>query len=177
MVLSPPQHLLMQSLPGLKSLTAFRIVAFRPEDTCPYVGNELRRFTIDNLSHCPGLKIEYVAINSNVLRIARGARGAAKGVLKKRRSGGGAGGEAGASGGGLGGGLGVAGGVGIGPGSGAGIGPGMPDASSSGEEDADGSESDGEEGGGLVMDVVAILNFGEVEGVRIFEKDVLGGKL
>lgn len=134
------QHLLMQSLPGLKSLTAFRIVAFRSEDNCPWLSSELRRFTIDNLSHCPHLRIEYLAINSAVWRIARrGISAKGKSGVQKTTALGGA------------------------------------DASSE-EDDADSSESEAE-GVGLAMDIVANLKFYEVEGVRIFEKDVLGGKL
>ncbi|KAA6410485.1 MAG: hypothetical protein FRX48_05907 [Lasallia pustulata] len=64
-------HLLMQSLPGLTALTAFRIVAFRSEDSCPWVSNELRKFTVDNLSHCPRLRLRWLGINSHVSEIRR----------------------------------------------------------------------------------------------------------
>lgn len=50
------------------------------------------------------------------------------------------------------------------------------DTDADADADADASESD-DEAAGLAMGIVASLKFCEVEGVRIFEKDVLGGKL
>lgn len=150
----------MQSLPGLKSLTAFRIVAFRSEDTCPWLSTELRQFTIDNLSHCPHLKLEYLAINSTVSKIGRrekrpkGPHGQkAAGDSRRVRMGIGAvdaiSGESDSA---------------------------DADTDADADADADASESE-DEAAGLAMGIVASLKFCEVEGVRIFEKDVLGGKL
>lgn len=141
----------MQSLPGLKSLTAFRIVAFRSEDTCPWLSTELRKFTIDNLSHCPHLQIEYLAINNMVSKIARREK-VVKGTHIGNKT---------------------AGGIGS-----VGMGTGVADATNGEDEEdeADASESE-EEAGGLAMGIVANLKFCEVDGVRIFERDVLQGKL
>lgn len=154
----------MQSLPGLKSLTAFRIVAFRSEDTCPWLSTELRKFTIDNLSHCPHLKLEYLAINSAA------SKPVSKIGRREKRPKGPHGQDI----------AGDSGRVRLGIGAVDAISgesdSADADTDADADADADASESE-DEAAGLAMGIVASLKFCEVEGVRIFEKDVLGGKL
>lgn len=62
----------MQYIPGLVSLRAIHIIHFRNNDTCIWVMRELVRFMVDNLSHRPGLKVEWIAVaEDRVDRIVR----------------------------------------------------------------------------------------------------------
>jgi hypothetical protein len=58
-------------MPGLDSLRALHAIKFRTNDQCMWVLQEFRRFTADNLSHHPHLKLEYVAVDISVDRIIR----------------------------------------------------------------------------------------------------------
>ena len=70
-VLIVSQHVLMQGLPGMKSLIALYILAIRTTDHCQTIGRECRKFTIDNITHCPELKIRYLAMSGLVFELAR----------------------------------------------------------------------------------------------------------
>jgi hypothetical protein len=52
----------MQFLPGLVNLRAIHIIHFRNNDTCIWVMREILRFMVDNLSHLPQLKVEWIAM-------------------------------------------------------------------------------------------------------------------
>jgi hypothetical protein len=59
------QHCLMQHIAGLVSLRALHVVRLRNNDTCVWVMRETKRFLIDNISHYPHLKLEYIAIDED----------------------------------------------------------------------------------------------------------------
>lgn len=62
----------MQYFSGLVSLRALNILHFRNNDTCIWVMREILRFIVDNLSHHPELKLEWIAMeNDRVDRIIR----------------------------------------------------------------------------------------------------------
>ncbi|KAG5978982.1 hypothetical protein E4U43_006969, partial [Claviceps pusilla] len=54
-------HAFMQYFAGLVNLRAINILHFRNNDTCVWVMRELFRFIVDNLSHHPQLKLEWIA--------------------------------------------------------------------------------------------------------------------
>lgn len=47
------------------------ILAVRTTDQCASIARECRKFTIDNISHCPDLKIRYLAMAGMVFELAR----------------------------------------------------------------------------------------------------------
>jgi hypothetical protein len=55
----------MQHLSGLVSLRALHIVQLRNDDTCVWVMRETKRFLIDNLTHHPHLKLEWISIDDD----------------------------------------------------------------------------------------------------------------
>lgn len=55
----------MQHIAGLIRLRALLIVHLRNDDTCVWVMRETKRFLIDNVSHYPHLKLEYVSIDED----------------------------------------------------------------------------------------------------------------
>lgn len=55
----------MQHLAGLVSLRALHIIQLRNDDTCVWVMRETKRFLIDNLSHHPHLKLEWISIDDD----------------------------------------------------------------------------------------------------------------
>ena len=66
----------MQGLPGLKNLLAMHIFAIRSTDSCHAVGREARKFTIDTMTHCPGVRVKYLAMAGIVFELARRPRSA-----------------------------------------------------------------------------------------------------
>ena len=64
-------HTFLQFMPGLISLRALHTIQFRTDDTCMWVCREFRKFTADNVSHNPHLKLEYIALDSSVERLVR----------------------------------------------------------------------------------------------------------
>ncbi|KAK0620295.1 hypothetical protein B0T14DRAFT_457159 [Immersiella caudata] len=56
-------HTYMQHLSGLINLRALHIIQLRNDDTCVWVMRETKRFLIDNLSHHPHLKLEWISID------------------------------------------------------------------------------------------------------------------
>ena len=71
----------MRGLPGLKSLVAMHILAIRTSEPCATIIRECRRFTIDNIGHCPQLKIRYLAMTGMVFEL--GVRRQSRPVRKK----------------------------------------------------------------------------------------------
>lgn len=55
----------MQYFSGLVSLRAINILHFRNNDTCIWVVREILRFIVDNLSHYPELKLEWIAMEDD----------------------------------------------------------------------------------------------------------------
>ncbi len=55
----------MQQLAGLVSLRALNIIQLRNDDTCVWVMRETKRFLVDNLSHHPELKLEWIPIDDD----------------------------------------------------------------------------------------------------------------
>lgn len=55
----------MQHIAGLASLRALHVVHLRNDDTCVWVMRETKKFLIDNVSHYPDLKLEYIAIDED----------------------------------------------------------------------------------------------------------------
>jgi len=66
-----PQHTFLQFMPGLTSLRAFHTIQFRTDDVCVWVYREFRKFTVDNISHNPDMKLEYIAVDNSVERLVR----------------------------------------------------------------------------------------------------------
>ncbi|QPH15895.1 hypothetical protein C2857_000415 [Epichloe festucae Fl1] len=54
-------HAFMQYFSGLVNLRAINILHFKNNDTCIWVMREILRFIVDNLSHHPELKLEWIA--------------------------------------------------------------------------------------------------------------------
>ncbi|KAK4174033.1 hypothetical protein QBC36DRAFT_334580 [Triangularia setosa] len=182
-------HTFMQRLAGLVSLRALHIAQLRNEDTCVWVMRETKKFLIDNLSHHPNLKLEWISIDDDdrVERLIRARdlpkRGRdnkqqkEKKKKKKKKQEGGA--------------------VGLGSTSsglilpsieteGSGSSSAWMDAiggngsSDDGSEDSD-EEEDGEEDDerfrASKIETVGDMRFYDVYGVRIFEKEVVSGRL
>ena len=59
----------MQLLPHLKTLYALHIVALRSADRIHQLQNESISFAVDNLSHCPDMKLRYIAMVGQVVAL------------------------------------------------------------------------------------------------------------
>ncbi|KAK4126657.1 hypothetical protein N657DRAFT_662807 [Parathielavia appendiculata] len=85
-------HCLMQHIYGLASLRALHVVHLRNDDTCVWVMRETKKFLIDNVSHYPDLKLEWIAIDEDdrvdkLVRVpspAQDGNGASDGEGKKK---------------------------------------------------------------------------------------------
>ncbi|PNY23230.1 Uncharacterized protein TCAP_06824 [Tolypocladium capitatum] len=65
-------HAFMQYFSGLRNLRAINILHFKNNDTCIWVMREILRFIVDNLSHHPELKLEWIAMEDDrVDRVVR----------------------------------------------------------------------------------------------------------
>ncbi|KAF4126469.1 F-box domain [Geosmithia morbida] len=65
-------HAFMQYISGAAKLRALHILRFRNNDTCVWVRREIRRFIVDNLSHHPESKLEWIATqDERVDRVVR----------------------------------------------------------------------------------------------------------
>ncbi|KAL2691958.1 hypothetical protein Neosp_002353 [[Neocosmospora] mangrovei] len=60
-------HAFMQYFAGLVNLRAINILRFRNNDTCIWVMREILNFIVDNLSHHPELKLEWIAMEDDRL--------------------------------------------------------------------------------------------------------------
>ncbi|TLD31688.1 hypothetical protein PspLS_02791 [Pyricularia sp. CBS 133598] len=56
-------HTFMQNMGGLVNLIALLIIRLRNEDTCVWVMRETKKFFLDNLSHHPEMKLEWLSID------------------------------------------------------------------------------------------------------------------
>lgn len=77
----------MQSLSGLVNLQALHVIQLRNDDTCVWVMRETKRFFVDNLSHYPEMKLEWISIDDDdrVERILRPADTPRKEKSKKSK--------------------------------------------------------------------------------------------
>ncbi|KAF4633395.1 hypothetical protein G7Y89_g4716 [Cudoniella acicularis] len=167
-------HTLLQFMPGMTSLRALHTIAFRTDDTCLWVMREFRKFTVDNVSHNPEMKLEYLALDQYVDRLVRRSKAyaSAKKAADKKGKGKGPDNAKALAEMVLGpGGTWPDGGVISGSGSSITAGPLVDWQASSDEEDS------GVIVGkmGLKVEAVEGIRFCDIVGVRIFERDVMGG--
>lgn len=59
----------MQLLPHLKSLYALHIITLRSSDRSNQLHGESISFAVDNLSHCPDMKLRFIAIMNQVMAL------------------------------------------------------------------------------------------------------------
>ena len=59
----------MQLLPRLKGLYALHIITLRFTDRSVQLRNESISFAVDNLSHCPEMKLRYIAMMDQVMAL------------------------------------------------------------------------------------------------------------
>ena len=59
----------MQLLPRLKTLYALHIITLRSTDRSVQLQGESISFAVDNLSHCPDMKLRYIAMMSQVMAL------------------------------------------------------------------------------------------------------------
>ena len=149
----------MQHLSGLVSLRALHIVRLRNDDTCVWVMRETKRFLIDNVSHHPELKLEWVSVDDDdrVERLIRPSNYPKKDKKSKKSKG-----KQKAT---------VGGGVTSG---GTDVFPLLPppdswDVSSESEDDEDLQD--------VKLETMENIHFYDVWGVRIFKKEVVNGRL
>jgi hypothetical protein len=162
-------------MPGLTSLRAWHTNSFRTDDTCMWVHREFRKFAVDALSHNPHIKLEYIALDTSVDRLVR--RSKAKLNKKSDRKGKGKATDNAKA---------LAEMV-LGPGgtwpdggvintSSAAVTNGLLfDWQISSDEELDPAPVVGKLG--LRIETAEGIRFSDIVGVRIFEKDVIGGRL
>lgn len=154
----------MQHLSGLVNLRALHIVRLRNDDTCVWVMRETKRFLIDNVSHHPELKLEWVSVDDDdrVERLIRPSSFSKKDKKSEKSKGK----QKAVS---------VLGANSV---SGAGIGsdafPLLPppdswDISSESEDDEDLNDTK--------LETMENIHFYDVWGVRIFKKEIVSGRL
>ncbi|KAM4056630.1 F-box-like domain-containing protein [Hirsutella rhossiliensis] len=155
-------HAFMQYFSGLSNLRAINILHFKNNDTCIWVMREILRFIVDNLSHHPELKLEWIAMeDERVDRVVRPSEvaGEAREAQPTKRSKGKSKGKAH-----------VPNGMTL-----DGAYPLLPVDGLESESDSDGEVSDS--GTRLRFKTVGPLQFYDVWGVKIFEKEVRSGRL
>lgn len=213
----------MQHIAGLSQLRALHVVHLRSDDTCVWVMRETKQFLIDNVSHYPHLKLEWIAINEDdradrLIRTSswRDGNGSNSGKGKEKDAGSTSAGsgtsaasgdqkgkgksllpdpgvsaeevdvsvmiatELGSSGsggswtGGGGGGSGSS-----GSSAGLGLGIGGSNSAAAALDESDSEDETGEDGGflGQKIETVEGISFCDIEGVRIFKKEVVAGRL
>ncbi|KAF4991577.1 hypothetical protein FGRMN_7696 [Fusarium graminum] len=149
-------HAFMQYFAGLINLRAINILRFRNNDTCIWVMREILNFIVDNLSHHPELKLEWIAMEDDRLdRVIRPTDISDEGEKSRNK------GKEKAT---------------IDPHH---YNPNFPvlpslGSDSESEEDDDDASNCGKR---LRLKTVGVLQFYEVWGVRIFDKEVRSGRL
>ncbi|KAG9230361.1 hypothetical protein BJ875DRAFT_385330 [Amylocarpus encephaloides] len=171
-------HTLLQSIPGMVSLRALHTNYFRQEDQCEWIKSNFGKFLVDTVSHSPQMQLEYVALGQQIERLVRRAKASPSHESNKKGKGKATDNYKVLSEMVLGSSL-----------------P-WPDGSSinnhaSSSNTASGapyfdwqasSDDESEHGPvvgklGLRIETVEGIRFSDVSGVRIFEKDVIGGRL
>lgn len=150
-------HTLFQNISGLRVLKALHIISFRAEDTCVFVVQELRRFAIDIMSCHPQHKLEYIGLGSalaQITRFVKKSEAKAEGKKEKSKA------KSFAT-------------LHTDP-----LSPIDIDGFGLSDSESD-YESDGgiECGNGVKLKVSESIRFSEVEGVRIFMRDAVHGRL
>ncbi|KAM0420585.1 hypothetical protein ACHAPT_011631 [Fusarium lateritium] len=149
-------HAFMQYFAGLVNLRAINILRFRNNDTCIWVMREILNFIVDNLSHHPELKLEWIAMEDDRLdRVIRPSDTPDEGVKRRDK-----GKEK----------------VSIGPHHSDSAFPVLPPLASDSESDDDDDDASNC-GKRLRLKTVGVLQFFEVWGVRIFDKEIRTGRL
>jgi hypothetical protein len=155
-------------MPGLVNLRALHTIDFRHDDTCVWLMHEFRGFAVDAISHNPHMKLEYLALGPAVERLVRHIpkkvdKGKAK--VKSNNT--------------------------VSNKNLMDMLPGHPESESAmallkmgvfGNVPGSKAESDDEElhahgKNGLVVETIEGIEFSDIPGVRVFEKDVLYGRL
>ncbi|TVY82215.1 hypothetical protein LSUE1_G007323 [Lachnellula suecica] len=163
-------HCLLQAMPGLTSLRALHCIQFRTDDRCSWAIREWKKFTADAVAHNPSMALEYLALDQSVDRLVRRSKPKTKADKK---------------------GKGKASSVAStfadiikgldgkysddsvgGPYT---PGPNYDWLATSSDEEADAMSYVGKLG--LRIETIENIRFGDITGVRIFEKDVIGGRL
>ncbi|KAK3318294.1 F-box domain-containing protein [Apodospora peruviana] len=160
-------HIFMQHLSGLVSLRALHIVRLRNDDTCVWVMRETKKFLIDNVSHHPHLKLEWVSVDDEdrVERLIRPSASVTKSKDKKSKK---SKGKQKASS--------------AGPGGGGGGNNDMfpllppPDSWENSGHSSD-SDEDDEDLHEMKIETLENVHFYDVWGVRIFKKESVYGRL
>ncbi len=140
-------------MPGLVNLHALNIIHFRSEDTCAWVTRETRRFIIDTLVHYPSLKLEYLTIDNGhverILRLPLEPNNLGLGNKHSKAKGKNKATNSLVDG----------------------------DTSSSDSDLSSDSDEDTSPNGKFKMDTVPHMQFHDIWGIRIFEKEVVAGRL
>ena len=167
----------MQNMSGLVNLRALHIIQLRNDDTCVWVMRETKKFLIDNLTHHPEMKLEWLSIDDDrVERIVRhyGPSDADKKRRRQRQSKKTKGKQkasaaaAAAAGNASPGFLGNA------------MFPLLPALDSwgpGGDSDEDDDEDDDDDDQAMRLETIENIHFYDVWGVKIFKKEVLTGRL
>lgn len=163
-------HTFMQHLGGLVNLRALNVISFRNDDTCVWVMRETRKFLVDNLSHHPHLKLEWISIDDDrVERIIRPPPQTPAAKAEEKRNKKGKSKPTGSA-------FGAFGGPGTSTGSGAPSG--FPPLPMPGwETDSDSDDEDTDIVANTKLETVEGVHFYDVWDVRIFKKEVMAGRL
>ncbi|KAF5980421.1 hypothetical protein FCOIX_4846 [Fusarium coicis] len=149
-------HAFMQYFAGLVNLRAINILRFRNNDTCIWVMREILNFIVDNLSHHPELKLEWIAMEDDRLdRVIRPTDAIEDGEKRRGK------GKEKAT---------------VHPHHNSSNLPVLPSwgSDSESEEDDDDASNCGKR---LRLKTVGVLQFYEVWGVKIFDKEIRSGRL
>ncbi|ENH73869.1 hypothetical protein FOC1_g10011189 [Fusarium oxysporum f. sp. cubense race 1] len=149
-------HAFMQYFAGLVNLRAINILRFRNNDTCIWVMREILNFIVDNLSHHPELKLEWIAMEDDRLdRVIRPTDAIEEGEKRRDK------GKEKAT---------------VHPHHNSSNLPVLPSwgSDSESEEDDDDASNCGKR---LRLKTVGVLQFYEVWGVKIFDKEIRSGRL
>ncbi|KAF4971759.1 hypothetical protein FZEAL_9750 [Fusarium zealandicum] len=149
-------HAFMQYFAGLINLRAINILRFRNNDTCIWVMREILNFIVDNLSHHPELKLEWIAMEDDRLdRVIRPSDTPEEGVKRRDK------GKEKAV---------------VNPHHNDSNLPVLPSWGSESESDEDDDDASNC-GKRLRLKTVGVLQFYEVWGVKIFDKEIRSGRL
>ncbi|KAF5009024.1 hypothetical protein FDECE_4738 [Fusarium decemcellulare] len=149
-------HAFMQYFAGLINLRAINILRFRNNDTCIWVMREILNFIVDNLSHHPELKLEWIAMEDDRLdRVIRPSDTPEEGVKRRDK------GKEKAI---------------ANPHHNDSALPVLPSWGSDSESDEDDDDASNC-GRRLRLKTVGVLQFYEVWGVKIFDKEIRTGRL
>ncbi|KAH7136444.1 hypothetical protein EDB81DRAFT_79565 [Dactylonectria macrodidyma] len=154
-------HAFMQYFSGLVNLRAIHILHFRNNDTCIWVMREILNFIVDNLSHHPELKLEWIAMEDDRLdHVIRPSESAKKGEEGSKRRDKGKGKAV------------------TGPNHDDNTLPVLPMSDWGSDTDSDEDDDDAFHcGKRLRLKTVGVLQFYDVWGIKIFDKEIRSGRL